>query len=156
MTYEEKKDWLSQYKKLQEECVVMHKELLDVRNGTKAIAASVFQMPGPTVRAASEVELLVEKQQKLEDLLVQALCEKLSMRSLIETCIEQLSDAKYRTVLRTRFIAGMNLQQPCAALYYSEMQIMRIQKQAILCLEIPEDSYAKSVASLDRILSAKW
>ena len=125
------KQWLSRARNIDREI----DGLMRTRDETKARVLSITQsFTGDIVQSTKDphkfdrlVELENEIDQRIEELLL--------VKKEIESGISVLHDARYREVLRMRYLRNMTFEEIAVGIKYSYKQTCRIHGRALLKME---------------------
>lgn len=134
---EKKIEWLRQYRATELECVRLQGELERWRSAAERATRAICSTPGGTGAGGSVVERAVDEIGALELALVARLRERTALRRRIERAVEGLEDARLRSLLRLRYIDGMKWNRVAEAMFYSDMQVMRLHREAVQLLQVP-------------------
>lgn len=140
--------WLQRYTAMGQECSRLTAEIEHWRT-TAAHAAQLFNsLPFETGRPNTLWQHALHEIEKLEQDLLQILLQKTAMRRSIETAVDALQSERLAHLLRLRYINGLTWVKVADAMFYSEMQIMRLHREALELLRLPAPIPAPAAASL--------
>lgn len=130
MTNQEKKKWLLEYRKLDQDIERDMEELQRLKSRAEKITSMVSDMPKGSQQGDS-LQRSVEKICELKASLNQRIDAAVEKRKEIEAVIETLEDKTLQLLLRYRYIDGMTWEQIALKLNYSYMHVCRLHGQSL-------------------------
>lgn len=146
MTNQEKKKWLLEYRKLEQNIERDMEELQRLESRAEKITSMVSDMPKGSQQGDS-LQRSVEKICELKVSLNQRIDAAVEKRKEIETVIETLEDKTLQLLLRYRYIDGMTWEQIAVKMRYDYRWVLRLHGRALERLTI--ESHIKSVITLN-------
>ena len=130
MTNQEKKKWLLEYRRLEQNIERDMEELQRLESRAEKITSMVSDMPKGSQQGDS-LQRSVEKICELKVSLNQRIDAAVEKRKEIETVTETLEDKTLQLLLRYRYIDGMTWEQIALKLNYSYMHVCRLHGQSL-------------------------
>lgn len=130
MTNPEKKKWLLEYRKLEQNIERDMEELQRLESRAEKITSMVSDMPKGSQQGDS-LQRSVEKICELKVSLNQRIDAAVEKRKEIETVIETLEDKTLQLLLRYRYIDGMTWEQIAVKMDYCWRQVVRLHGSAL-------------------------
>lgn len=130
MTNQEKKKWLLEYRRLEQNIERDMEELQRLESRAEKITSMVSDMPKGSQQGDS-LQRSVEKICELKASLNQRIDAAVEKRKEIEAVIETLEDKTLQLLLRYRYIDGMTWEQIALKLNYSYMHVCRLHGQSL-------------------------
>ena len=130
MTNKDKKKWLLEYRKLDQDIERDMEELQRLKSRAEKITSMVSDMPKGSQQGDS-LQRSVEKICELKASLNQRIDAAVEKRKEIEAVIETLEDKTLQLLLRYRYIDGMTWEQIALKLNYSYMHVCRLHGQSL-------------------------
>lgn len=146
MTNQEKKKWLLEYRRLEQNIERDMEELQRLESRAEKITSMVSDMPKGSQQGDS-LQRSVEKICELKVSLNQRIDAAVEKRKEIETVIETLEDKTLQLLLRYRYIDGMTWEQIAVKMRYDYRWVLRLHGRALERLTI--ESHIKSVITLN-------
>ena len=146
MTNQEKKKWLLEYRKLEQNIERDMEELQRLESRAEKITSMVSDMPKGSQQGDS-LQRSVEKICELKVSLNQRIDAAVEKRKEIETVIETLEDKTLQLLLRYRYIDGMTWEQIAVKMRYDYRWVLRLHGRALERLTI--ESHITSVITLN-------
>ncbi len=146
MTNQEKKKWLLEYRRLEQNIERDMEELQRLESRAEKITSMVSDMPKGSQQGDS-LQRSVEKICELKVSLNQRIDAAVEKRKEIETVIETLEDKTLQLLLRYRYIDGMTWEQITVKMRYDYRWVLRLHGRALERLTI--ESHIKSVITLN-------
>ena len=146
MTNQEKKKWLLEYRRLEQNIERDMEELQRLESRAEKITSMVSDMPKGSQQGDS-LQRSVEKICELKVSLNQRIDAAVEKRKEIETVIETLEDKTLQLLLRYRYIDGMTWEQIAVKMNYDYRWTLRLHGRALTRLTI--ESHIKSMISLN-------
>ena len=146
MTNQEKKKWLLEYRRLEQNIERDMEELPRLESRAEKITSMVSDMPKGSQQGDS-LQRSVEKICELKVSLNQRIDAAVEKRKEIETVIETLEDKTLQLLLRYRYIDGMTWEQITVKMRYDYRWVLRLHGRALERLTI--ESHIKSVITLN-------
>ena len=146
MTNQEKKKWLLEYRRLEQNIERDMEELQRLESRAEKITSMVSEMPKGSQQGDS-LQRSVEKICELKVSLNQRIDAAVEKRKEIETVIETLEDKTLQLLLRYRYIDGMTWEQIAVKMRYDYRWVLRLHGRALERLTI--ESHIKSVITLN-------
>ena len=130
MTNQEKKKWLLEYRKLEQNIERDMEELQRLESRAEKITSMVSNMPKGS-QQGDNLQRSVEKICELKVSLNQRIDAAVEKRKEIETVIETLEDKTLQLLLRYRYIDGMTWEQIAVKMDYCWRQVVRLHGSAL-------------------------
>ena len=146
MTNKDKKKWLLEYRRLEQNIERDMEELQRLESRAEKITSMVSDMPKGSQQGDS-LQRSVEKICELKVSLNQRIDAAVEKRKEIETVIETLEDKTLQLLLRYRYIDGMTWEQITVKMRYDYRWVLRLHGRALERLTI--ESHIKSVITLN-------
>lgn len=146
MTNQEKKKWLLEYRKLEQNIERDMEELQRLESRAEKITSMVSDMPKGG-NQGDRLQLAVDRICELKVSLKQRIDAAVEKRKEIETVIETLEDKTLQLLLRYRYIDGMTWEQIAVKMRYDYRWVLRLHGRALERLTI--ESHIKSVITLN-------
>ena len=146
MTNQEKKKWLLEHRRLEQNIERDMEELQRLESRAEKITSMVSDMPKGSQQGDS-LQRSVEKICELKVSLNQRIDAAVEKRKEIETVIETLEDKTLQLLLRYRYIDGMTWEQIAVKMRYDYRWVLRLHGRALERLTI--ESHIKSVITLN-------
>lgn len=129
--------WLKRYGTLEMECTRLRGEIEEWHSTAERTTRALSAMPMGGGQGGSIIELAVGEIAELELDLTRQLRIKTALRREIEQAVARIEDEKLEHLLRLRYIKGLRWREVAEAMFYSDMQIMRLHKAALAGLRVP-------------------
>lgn len=129
--------WLKRYGTLEMECTRLRGEIEEWHSTAERTTRALSAMPMGGGQGGSIIELAVGEIAELELDLTRQLRIKTALRREIEQAVARIEDEKLEHLLRLRYIKGLRWREVAEAMFYSNMQIMRLHKAALAGLRVP-------------------
>lgn len=127
------KEYLQQYKQLDEQILSRCEELERLKSLAVKITPTYSDMPKPKISSSSgSLPAMVEKIIMLEAELGSLIDNYVELRKEIEQVISSVDDIKLRSLLKYKYIDGCTLDEIADKMHYSYKQICRLHGQALL------------------------
>lgn len=130
MTNQEKKKWLLEYRRLEQNIERDMEELQRLESRAEKITSMVSDMPKGSQQGDS-LQRSVEKICELKASLNQRIDAAVEKRKEIEAVIETLEDKTLQLLLRYRYIDGMTWEQIAVKMDYCWRQVVRLHGRAL-------------------------
>lgn len=130
MTNQEKKKWLLEYRKLEQNIERDMEELQRLESRAEKITSMVSDMPKGG-NQGDRLQLAVDRICELKVSLNQRIDAAVEKRKEIETVIETLEDKTLQLLLRYRYIDGMTWEQIAVKMDYCWRQVVRLHGSAL-------------------------
>ena len=130
MTNQEKKKWLLEYRKLEQNIERDMEELQRLESRAEKITSMVSDMPKGG-NQGDRLQLAVDRICELKVSLKQRIDAAVEKRKEIETVIETLEDKTLQLLLRYRYIDGMTWEQIAVKMDYCWRQVVRLHGSAL-------------------------
>lgn len=130
MTNQEKKKWLLEYRKLDQDIERDMEELQRLKSRAEKITSSVSDMPKGG-NQGDRLQLAVDRICELEERLNGKIDAAVKRRKEMEAAIITVEDRTLQLLLRYRYIDGMIWEQIALRLNYSYMHVCRLHGQAL-------------------------
>ncbi len=138
MTIEEKKDFLGQYRRLEEEIKLDLEELAKWRALSCKITPSYSHAKSGN-NLQDRVQNTYDRIEKLSEQLSSTVNRMIELRETIVTCIERIEDRSLRALLKYHYINQMSLEEIADKICYCYRQVTRLHRKALQLLEIPPE-----------------
>ena len=139
MTIDEKKDYLSQYRRLEEEIKCKMDELAQWKSFACRVTRTMSDTGGGS-RGDDRIQKSYEKIEALRHWLEQDIQTLLEMREEILQHIDAVEDYTLRILLRYHYINRIGLEEIAEKMNYCYRQVARLHRKALQQLNIPENS----------------
>lgn len=139
MTIDEKKDYLSQYRRLDEEIKCKMDELAQWKSFACRVTRTMSEVGG-TGQGDDRIQKSYEKIEELRHFLEQDINALLEMREEITQYIDAMEDYTLRLLLRYHYINRVGLEEIAEKMNYCYRQVTRLHRKALQELQIPESS----------------
>ncbi|MDD6236789.1 MAG: DUF1492 domain-containing protein [Clostridiales bacterium] len=138
MTIDEKKDYLSQYRRLDEEIKCKMDELEQWKSFACRVTRTMSEAGGSN-RGDDRIQRSYEKIEELRNFLEQDIKTLLKMREEISQYIDTIDDYTLRLLLRYHYINRIGLEEIAEKMNYCYRQVTRLHRKALQELQIPEN-----------------
>lgn len=138
MTIEEKKNFLSQYRRLDEEIKWELEELAK----WKALAYKITPTYSFLKFGNGKYDRVQETYEKIENLSLhinQDIDRMVELRGMILKCIERVEDYSLRSLLKYHYVNRLSLEEVADKMNYCYRQITRLHRKALQELQIPPE-----------------
>ncbi len=138
MTIEEKKEFLNQYRRLDEEIKLELEELAK----WKALSCKITPTYSHTKSGGNvqdRVQNAYDKIEKLSEQINGDIDKMVELRETIVRCIEQIEEYSLRALLKYHYINQMSLDEIAEKMSYCYRQITRLHRKALQQLQIPQE-----------------
>lgn len=138
MTIEEKKDFLNQYRRLDEGIKLELEELAK----WKALSCKITPTYSHTKSTGNVRDRVQDAYDKIEKLSEQINCDidqMVELRETIVQSIERIEEYSLRTLLKYHYINQMSLDEIAEKMNYCYRQVTRLHRKALQQLEIPQE-----------------
>lgn len=146
MTNKDKKKWLLEYRKLDQDIERDMEELQRWKSRAEKITSSVSDMPKGG-NQGDRLQLAVDRICELEERLNGKIDAAVKRRKEMEAAIATVEDRTLQLLLRYRYIDGMTWEQIAVKMNYDYRWILRLHGRALTRLTI--ESHIKSMISLN-------
>ena len=139
MTYEEKIQWLGQYRAAVRRERLLEGELEMLRSAAARVTACLSGMPG----AGSDVDRLpkaIEKIEESEKSLERQIEECVACRGAVLQVITRVPRADVQEVLRRRYILGQNYEEIADAVGVVLRRVYQIHRAGVMALPLEEET----------------
>lgn len=133
-----KKMWLKGYRSMMQ----AFKALLEERAQWMSVATHITPQYSLTPKVGGE-DKVQRSVDKLADIDAQIFCQLEAIerrRAEIETAISKLPDERYRAVLQLHYINGYSYELVAVKMNYDFRWVKKLNREALLLIEVPEDS----------------
>lgn len=137
MTIEEKKEFLNQYRRLDESIKLELEELAK----WKALSCKITPTYSYTKTMGNTRDRIQDSYEKIEKLSIQInsdIDRMVELRETIVQCIEQIDEYSLRSLLKYHYINQMSLEEIADKMSYCYRQVTRLHRKALQLLQIPE------------------
>ena len=137
MTIEEKKEFLNQYRRLDEEIRLELEELAK----WKALSCKITPTNSHTKSSGNVRDRIQDAYDKIERLSEQInrdVDQMVELREAIVQCIEQIEEYSLRALLKYHYINQMSLDEIAEKMNYCYRQVTRLHRKALQQLQIPQ------------------
>ncbi len=146
MTNKDKKKWLLEYRKLDQDIERDMEELQRWKSRAEKITSSVSDMPKGG-NQGDRLQLAVDRICELEERLNGKIDAAVKRRKEMEAAIATVEDRTLQLLLRYRYIDGMTWEQIAVKMNYDYRWTLRLHGRALTRLTI--ESHIKSMISLN-------
>ena len=146
MTNKDKKKWLLEYRKLDQDIERDMEELQRLKSRAEKITSSVSGMPKGG-NQGDRLQLAVDRICELEERLNGKIDAAVKRRKEMEAAITTVEDKTLQLLLQYRYIDGMTWEQIAVKMNYDYRWILRLHGRALTRLTI--ESHIKSMISLN-------
>lgn len=146
MTNKDKKKWLLEYRKLDQDIERDMEELQRWKSRAEKITSSVSDMPKGG-NQGDRLQLAVDRICELEERLNGKIDAAVKRRKEIEAAIATVEDRTLQLLLQYRYIDGMTWEQIAVKMNYDYRWTLRLHGRALTRLTI--ESHIKSMISLN-------
>lgn len=146
MTNKDKKKWLLEYRKLDQDIERDMEELQRWKSRAEKITSSVSDMPKGG-NQGDRLQLAVDRICELEERLNGKIDAAVKRRKEMEAAIATVEDRTLQLLLRYRYIDGMTWEQIAVKMNYDYRWTLRLHERALTRLTI--ESHIKSMISLN-------
>ena len=146
MTNKDKKKWLLEYRKLDQDIERDMEELQRLKSRAEKITSSVSDIPKGESQG-DRIQLAVDRICELEERLNGKIDAAVKRRKEMEAAITTVEDRTLQLLLRYRYIDGMTWEQIAVKMNYDYRWTLRLHGRALTRLTI--ESHIKSVITLN-------
>lgn len=139
MTIDEKKDYLNQYRILEEEIKCKMEELAQWKSFACRVTRTISDIGGGT-GGEDRIQKSVEKIEAIRTLLEEDIHALLEVREEISGQIDEIEDYTLRLLLRYHYINQVGLEEIADKMNYCYRQVVRLHRKALQQLNVPEGS----------------
>lgn len=138
MTIEEKKEFLNQYRRLDQEIRLELEELAK----WKALSCKITPTYSHTKSSGNvrdRVQDAYDKIERLSEQINSDIDQMVELRDAIVQCIEQIEEYSLRALLKYHYINQMSLDEIAEKMNYCYRQVTRLHRKALQQLQIPQE-----------------